>query len=330
MRIYFAPMEGVTDAVYRRVHRRHFDGVDKYFLPFISPSHSMTFNRREKFDMSPEQNASMPAVPQILTNDETYFERLSAILRDLGYREVNLNLGCPSGTVTAKGKGSGLLREPDRLKLFLDGIFAHPILPVSVKTRIGYDDPGEWPALWSLLREYPFLEIILHPRTRQEFYTGTPHREACDLADKPFFYNGDVFTPEDGRQILDAFPRAQGLMLGRGLVANPALAQEMWGGEGLSVEALRSFHDDLYSEYLRWWPESAVVGRMHLMMKYICSCFEDCGRVRRMLRKSVTPAEYWEAAAILFHECRLSSRPAFRLDVLLEKNRKDEGDVSFF
>ena len=181
MRIYFAPMEGVTDAVYRRVHRRHFDGVDKYFLPFISPSHSMTFNRREKFDMSPEQNASMPAVPQILTNDETYFERLSAILRDLGYREVNLNLGCPSGTVTAKGKGSGLLREPDRLKLFLDGIFAHPILPVSVKTRIGYDDPGEWPALWSLLREYPFLEIILHPRTRQEFYTGTPHREACDL-----------------------------------------------------------------------------------------------------------------------------------------------------
>ena len=153
MNIYFAPMEGVTDAIFRRVHRRHFDGVDKYFMPFISPTKSMTFTRREQFDMSPAQNAGMPAVPQILCNSAASFNELAILLRDMGYRELNLNLGCPSGTVTAKGKGSGLLRTPDRLRELLDGIYAHPVLPISIKTRIGYESAEEWPRLLAIYQE---------------------------------------------------------------------------------------------------------------------------------------------------------------------------------
>ena len=317
MDVYFAPMEGVTDAVFRRVHRRRFGGVRKYFMPFISPSYSLTFNRREKFDMSPAQNAGMPAVPQILTNNAAYFEAVAVMLRDMGYTELNLNLGCPSGTVTAKGKGSGLLREPDRLKALLDGIFSHPVLPVSVKTRIGYEQAEEWPRLLDIYRQYPFSEMIVHPRTRQEFYQGTPHREACGILKQPYIYNGDLFT---AGQIADArasLPQLSGVMLGRGLVANPALAREALGGERLCREELRAFHDDLYAEYLRFWPESAVIGRMHLIMKYFCGCFEDGQRVVRRLRRVRTAEEYEQAAHLLFSECAIRDTPAFRMDILL-------------
>lgn len=322
MNIYFAPMEGVTDAIFRRVHRRHFDGVDKYFMPFISPTKSMTFTRREQFDMSPAQNAGMPVVPQILCNSAESFNALAAMLRDMGYKELNLNLGCPSGTVTAKGKGSGLLRAPDKLRELLDGIYAQPVLPISIKTRIGYESVEEWPRLLALLRDYPMSEFIVHPRTRQEFYNGMPHREACELIAFPFLYNGDIFSLSDYQALTEKYPRVSGVMLGRGLVANPALGRKLRGGAELMMEELRSFHDDLYTEYLHYWPESAVVGRMHLIMKYFCSCFEETGSVRRMLRKARSVAEYDEAVYRLFHECELKKEPVFDVDILLGRDQR--------
>ena len=317
MNVYFAPMEGVTDAIYRRVHHRNFGGVDKYFMPFISPSHSMTFSRRERFDMDPRQNAGVPTVPQILTNRADYFNALAVLLLDMGYTELNLNLGCPSGTVTAKGKGSGLLRTPDQLRELLDGIYAHPVLPISIKTRIGYSDIAEWPALLEIYRQYPVSELIVHPRTRQEFYNGTPHQAVCALPQSHFIYNGDLFTAAQAQTLLDKFPHISGVMLGRGLAGNPALAQELMGGKALTLDALRAFHDDLYREYLRFWPESAVVGRMHLTMKYLCGCFENSEPHRRALRKVKTAEEYESAICRLFHSCPLKQQPAFDLDILL-------------
>ena len=317
MNLYFAPMEGVTDAIYRRVHHAHFRGVRKYFMPFLSPSHSLTFNAKERFEMSPAQNAGVPAVPQILTNSADYFIATAQLLCDLGYTEVNLNLGCPSGTVTAKGKGSGLLRAPEDLRRLLDGVYAHSPLPVSIKTRIGFQSESEWPRLLEIYRQYPIHELIVHPRTRQEFYEGTPHRSACGQIDRDFIYNGDLFTVDDCQALTLEYPRAVGLMLGRGLVANPALAQAALGGEGLTLDALISFHDDLYREYARFWPETAVVGRMHLMMKYLCSCFENSDGPRRALRRATTADAYFAAVEQLFHDCPLKENPAVCLDILL-------------
>ena len=318
MLCYFAPMEGVTDAIYRRVHHRHFGGVSKYFMPFISPSHSLTFNARERFDMSPEQNGDVPVVPQILTNNPVYFNAVASMLRDMGYQEVNLNVGCPSGTVTAKGKGAGLLRTPDQLKALLDGIFAAPVLPISIKTRIGYDSAEGWPQLLSLYRQYPLHELIVHPRTRQQFYEGIPQRDACSTIEAPFIYNGDLFTVQDCQTLLQIYPHATGVMLGRGLVANPALAQALSGGTPLTLDALVSFHDDLYYEYSHFWPQTAVVGRMHLMMKYLCSCFENSDGPRRALRRATTEDAYFAAVHRLFYECPFKQEPAFELKILLE------------
>ncbi|MBQ7455464.1 MAG: tRNA-dihydrouridine synthase family protein [Clostridia bacterium] len=317
MELYFAPLEGVTDAIYRRVHRRHFSGASKYFMPFLSPSHSLTWSAKERFEMAPAQNAGVPVVPQILANRADYFNATARQLADFGYAEVNLNLGCPSGTVTAKGKGSGLLRTPDALRALLDRIFEKPLLPVSVKTRIGYQSADEWPRLLALLREYPFSELIVHPRTRQEFYNGQPHADACRLIEAPFVYNGDLFAAGDCRALANDFSNARALMLGRGLVANPALAQAVSGGEALTREALIAFHEDLYAEYARYWPETAVVGRMHLMMKYLCGCFENSDGPRRALRKATTPEAYYAAVRQLFEECPFKAEPRFDLDILL-------------
>ena len=177
MRIYYAPLEGLTDAIYRRVHHATFSGIEKYFMPFISPSSSLSFTSRQQSDIDPKENMGVPAVPQILCKDAGLFLEMAKLLLDAGYTEVNLNLGCPSGTVTAKGKGAGMLKDQDVLARFLDIIYAKSPLPVSLKTRCGYESPDEWPRLLNLFLCYPIHEWILHPRTWREFYNGAPHRD---------------------------------------------------------------------------------------------------------------------------------------------------------
>lgn len=315
MNVYFAPLEGVTDVVYRRVHHACFTGVQKYFIPFISPTQHLTFNSREQRQISPAENAGVPAVPQILTKNAEHFLWMAQMLQDAGFNEINLNLGCPSGTVTAKGKGSGMLRDRDALQRFLDEIFAHSPIPISIKTRVGYDSPDEWPALLALFARYPVHELIVHPRTRAAFYGGQPHRSLCQSVlsdtDLPFVYNGDLFTAADCLGFLNAFPGTKALMLGRGLVANPALAQSLNGGAPLTLSALRDFHDRLYAAYLECWPQKAVVGHMHEIMKYVLCCFEDPQKPRRALRKATSLEAYSDAVDVLFGTHRLTDNPGF-------------------
>ena len=315
MNLYFAPLEGLTDAIYRRVHFSTFGGADKYFMPFVSPAKSLSFTNRVQFDLSPGQNAGVPAVPQILCRDAALFLDMARLLRDAGYGEVNLNLGCPSGTVTAKGKGAGMLRDLDALNSFLDQIYACPPLPVSLKTRIGFDSPEEWPALLDLITRYPVYEWILHPRTCREFYQGATHRDcyaqALERAKFPVIYNGDLFTAAEAGAFLRDFPQAPGLMLGRGPAANPALFREIRGGARLTVEDIRAFHDRLYREYLKYWPESAVVGRMHGIMSYLIQAVDCPAPARRALRRATSVQEYGDAAALFFSSAEMKSDPRF-------------------
>lgn len=313
MEIYFAPLEGVTDVIYRRVHHDCFSGVAKYFIPFISPTKEMHLTNRERRSVAPEENTGIPVVPQVLTKYAEHFVEMSKMLMDMGYAEVNLNMGCPSGTVTAKGKGSGLLRDGVYLARFLDYIFAHSPIAVSIKTRMGFENPEEWPALMEMLGQYPMKELILHPRTRMEFYKGIPHREACRIIPEgqDFVYNGNLFTPEDCREIEEMYPRAKALMLGRGLIANPALAQEMAGGEKITKESLRDFHDRLFEAYSESWPENAVQGRMHEIMFYMSYCFADAKKARKAIRKAKNNSQYLEAVDRLFGEWELKKIPGF-------------------
>lgn len=315
MQIDFAPLEGMTDALYRRVHRATFRGIRRYYMPFVSPARSLSFTSRQQFDLSPGQNAGMPVVPQVLCRDDQLFAEMAKLLRDAGYDEVNLNLGCPSGTVTAKGKGAGMLRDPDALRFFLDGVFALSPLPVSLKTRIGFASAEEWPALLDIIVQYPVKEWILHPRTGKEQYRGMPHREcygqALARAPFPVIYNGDLFTAQDCREFFRQFPDAPGIMVGRGIAVNPALAQAAQGEEGLTLDALRLFHDRLYREYRRAWPETAAVGRMHGIMAYLIQAVDCPDGAVRALRRSTRGDEYEDAACQVFSQAKIRERICF-------------------
>ncbi len=316
MDLYFAPLEGITDGIFRRTHRERFPGVRKYFIPFVSPTQHLTFSSREQAALSPAENAGVPAVPQILTKNAEHFVHMTRLLRDAGFPEVNLNLGCPSGTVTAKGKGAGMLRDLGELRSFLDTVFAGAALPVSIKTRLGYDSPEEWPALLALLAEYPASEVILHPRTRSEMYRGEAHREAFALALEagawPCAYNGDLRTAADCRAMAEEYPGACALMVGRGMVSNPALAREFAGGSRLTLAELRTFHDALFEAYSSRWPANAVLGHMHETAQYFADCFTGAAKQRKAIRKAASVKAYLEAVDRLFGECAMAEEPAYR------------------
>lgn len=194
MHYYFAPMEGVTGAVYRRTHHEFFSGVDKYFMPFITPTTNEKLTPRQKRDVLPEYNEGVPAVPQLLTKSAADCIWAVNALHDLGYPEVNLNLGCPSGTVTAKGKGAGFLAHPDELDRFFDEVFAK-CEGISVKTRLGVHEASEFDKLLEIYNRYPITELTIHPRVRQDFYKGKVRESdfaaAFPRCSMPVCYNGD-------------------------------------------------------------------------------------------------------------------------------------------
>lgn len=315
MRIYFAPMEGITDAIFRQVFQARFGGVDKYFMPFVSPSSSLSYTVRQDFELSPEQNRGLFAVPQILARDPLCFLGAARGFADSGYPEVNLNLGCPSGTVTGKGKGSAMLKDPDALRRFLDQVYGNTPLPVSIKTRIGFDDPGEWEKLLPVFAVYPIYELIIHPRTRSQIYQGTPWYQTFDQAMKtlkcPLVYNGDLFTAKRVQEAQTAYPDIRGLMLGRGLLSNPALLREAKGGVPLGMEDLTSFHDQLYRAYRNTWHPLTAVGRMHVFLKYFAYSLDVPFRYVREALRANKPEEYLDAAGEMFTRAAIAENPQY-------------------
>jgi len=313
--VFFAPLEGVTDSAYRRVHHAHFSGISTYFIPFISPTQTLTLTTRELSNVSPEYNTGVPVVPQVLTRNADHFLWAARQLYDMGHEEVNLNTGCPSGTVTAKGKGAGMLAHVPELEIFLDEVFSRSPMPVSIKTRIGYAAPEEFERLLELFSHYPVKRLIIHPRTRNEFYSGAPHKDIYAHALKntrlPLVYNGDLFTADACRNFEHDYPGTCALMLGRGLLANPALAQEYAGGEALTRSALRAFHDDLLAEYLQRYPKNVVVARLREVMKNIACSFDNHAKPLKAVRKASSLAQYEDAVMRLFDECPLSATPQF-------------------
>ncbi len=314
MRIYFAPMEGTTGYIYRRLHHRYFGGVDKYYTPFLSPTKDPIFGKREKRDILPENNAGIPTVPQLLTCRAEDFNWAADALFDLGYPEVNLNLGCPSGTVTAKKKGSGFLAFPEELDRFLEEIFSHAKGPISIKTRIGVTDPEEFPRLMEIYNRYPVCELTIHPRVRKEFYKGSVHldvfREALEKSKVPLCYNGDLTTAEEYRRFRESFPEVEHVMIGRGLVADPALAEKIKGEIRPDRERMKEFHDALYEEYCVVFESSRnAMMRMKEHWYYHINLYADSQKLGKKLKKATDSREYEAAAAAVFRELELLPGP---------------------
>lgn len=277
MKYFFAPMEGITTHVFREVHARLFPGADRYYTPFFSPTSDHLFTPRELRGLIPEKPCAAPVVPQILSKCAADIVWAAEGLRDMGYTVFNLNLGCPSATVTAKGKGAGLLQDPSALEAMLADVFSGSPISVSLKSRIGYLSPEEFPRLLEIYRQYDAQELIVHPRTRKEMYTGAVHMDAFALAAAgspfPVVYNGDLFTPEAVLAFASAHPEIDAVMIGRGAAADPAIFRRLHGGAAASREELRRFHEELYSAYREELGGVNAMRRMKELWHYLAALF---------------------------------------------------------
>lgn len=297
MRYDFAPMEGITDYVFRTIHHRFFPGVDRYFAPFLSPTLDGRFTGKKRKDVLPENNPDLVLVPQLLTKRPEDYHWAARALAELGYKEVNLNLGCPSGTVVAKGKGSGLLAELDGLERFLDGVFEGTPIEISIKTRLGMQDPEEFPALLELFGHYPLRELIVHTRVREDYYKRPARLEAFALPLEksrcPVIYNGDLTTVEAIHRFSERYPQAEAVMLGRGLIADPSLLRRLNGGPGVARGELKEYHDTLFSAYCdAFQSERNALCRMKEIWFYMICLFEETEKLEKKLRKTTNPTEY--------------------------------------
>ena len=308
MTLDFAPMEGITGRDLREVHATCFPGVDRYWLPFLTPAANHCFTPRQRRDLEPGPLGYARLVPQVLTRDPADFLWAAGELGELGYAEVNLNLGCPSGTVVGKGKGAGMLRSPEELDHFLEAVFSAAPIPVSVKTRIGLEDPAEWERLLPVLARYPIRELCVHPRTRREMYKGRVHFEAfAEAAARlpyPLRYNGNLFTPAAVQRVEAACPGLSGVMIGRGLLADPALIARCRGGSR-DREALIAFHEELAARYLAsMHPDGAVLPKFKELWMYLSLLLPE-ERAWKRLRKCARWAEFHPLALGLLRDSPL-------------------------
>ena len=334
MKFYLAPLEGVTGYIFRNALKEYFPGTDRYFTPFIVPDQRHALRKRELRDILPENNQVKELVPQILTSDPVRFVETAKALAEYGYEEVNLNLGCPSGTVVAGGRGAGMLADVDRLDRFLDQIFRDTDLHISVKTRIGMEHPEEGYTLMKIYNQYPISEVIIHPRTRKEFYKGEPHLdvfgELLAMSKHPVCYNGNLFTVRDYEQFRARFPQVERVMIGRGVLADPGLMRRLKSlehaqktGEDASrkendmeqpgseiyrtgKQELRAFHDTIFQQYREIFDEDKnAIFHMKELWSYLMHSFEGSESYAKKIRKTSSLNEYRCEVGNLFRVCDL-------------------------
>lgn len=291
MKFYFAPLEGVTVYLYRKAYETFFGQVDKYFMPFVSPTKNMCFTSRELNDILPEHNEGLNVVPQILTNNSEYFIHTMKDLMKFGYKEINLNLGCPAGTVVAKNKGSGFLAQREQLDQFLEEIFLKAETKISIKTRIGKDSPGEFYKLIEIFNKYPLEELIIHPRIQKDLYNNKPNmdvfKDAVSLSKNPICYNGDIFNAKDYTELIETYPNLDAVMLGRGLIANPALIGEIKNNNSADKKVMKEFHDKVYNSYQEILSgERNVLFKMMEFWFYMIHLFADSDKYLKKIRKT--------------------------------------------
>ena len=304
MNLYYAPLEGITTLIYRNVHREMFGGVDFYYAPFISPSEQDKVNKKGIRDILPELNGDLPLRAQVLTRDSVAFSKFADKVKAIGYDEINLNFGCPAGTVVKKGRGSGFLKEPESIESFLSYVFEENKIKVSVKTRIGFSSAEEWQRLMEVYNKFPIELLTVHPRNREMLYGGVPDMRAFEYAynvsENPLCYNGNIFSVRDFELISGKFPKVEGFMLGRGAVKNPALFREIKGGKPLATEELISFSNRLTEEYCKGIrSEVYTLHKLKEIWVYMLQNFPEEKKIAKAMKKASSLEDFKKAAESL-------------------------------
>lgn len=316
----FAPMEGITFALYRQLHREYFPGIAEYYTPFIAPDSTGSFKPKYLKELTFDHTGNCLVIPQILANNADAFNITAQKLQALGFTEFNLNAGCPSGTVFAKHKGAGMLTDLSSLDAFLEQIFTAAEqrgYRISVKTRMGVHSTKEFPQILEVYNRYPLSRLIIHARDRDGQYRSEPDlagfAEAFSIVKSPVTYNGNLFSKKHLDLLCAAAPAIGSIMLGRGIITNPALARTLNGGEPLRCEELELFHDALLNGYLQSGLSPIfTIERMKQLWYYVHCMFSDDRKETKNLLKTKTLPEYQAAARILFQSGKFHAENCFQ------------------
>lgn len=309
MKYDLAPMEGITTYIYRSTFEKYYGGISRYYTPFLASMHLST---REKNEVLPEHNEGMTLIPQILSNRADEFLEITKALQSYGYDTVNLNLGCPSGTVVSKHRGSGFLAVPEELDAFLAEIFDKCPLKISVKTRIGISDESEWEDILKVYEKYPIAELIIHTRLQKDFYKlpTRPHTfAAARRLGIPLCYNGDITSPETQQTALTVDPHIDRFMLGRGIIADPELVETLSGRTpARDKDRLQSFLTDICDRYLAEMSggERNTLYKLKEIWVYLGSLFDDAEKYVKKIKKANRLTEYEAAMRSLFDNCEMN------------------------
>lgn len=304
-----APMEGITTYIYRTTYAKYYNGIDRFYTPFLASMHLCT---REKNDVLPEHNRGITVIPQILSNRAEEFLAIAKTLADYGYDTINLNVGCPSGTVVSKHRGAGFLAVPEELDAFLSEIFEKCPLKISIKTRIGISDESEWVDILRVYEKYPIDELIVHTRLQKDFYKlpARPHTFfAARSLGIPLCYNGDINSPEAQATALAADPNIDRFMLGRGIIANPELIEQLTGTAKHDKERLRNFLTDICDRYVTEMSggDRNTLYKLKEIWVYLGNLFVDADKYVKKIKKANRLSEYEEAMHALFRDCAMKS-----------------------
>lgn len=297
MKFYLAPMEGITGHIYRRHFHELYKGVDKYFTPFIATNQTFKLKNREKREIDPKINEGMYVVPQLLTNNAQQFIWYAREIKKLGYNEINLNVGCPSGTVVSKHKGAGMLLDLEQFDSFLDQIYTElsEKLTISVKTRLGIENFDDLDRITEIYNKYPLNELIVHPRTRKDFYKNSPDfnafRNVCEKANMDIGYNGDIKTSDDIIKIINDYNdyNVNSIMIGRGILTNPLMLENYYENKphnNIDCDRLKEFVSRLFADYVSDYTAcSDAINRMKELWFYILEPFDDCKEIHKEMKK---------------------------------------------
>lgn len=308
--LYLAPLRGITDVLFRNVFVRHFGGLDQAIAPFINPQRSPSNKKKLLADLFPEDNRQLAVIPQLLNNSADEFLDLALRLEDLGYTSLNWNLGCPAPMVANKGRGSGLLPYPDEIIDLLDQVIPKLSATLSIKMRLGFREKRESIELLPRLNDFPLEEIIIHPRLGKQMYKGKTDpdgfADCLSLTRHRVVYNGDITSAQVYTELAERFPTISRWMIGRGILANPFLAEELKGKFEMDTtkkrERIRGFHDELCEGYRQKLSGPGhLLGKMKQLWLYLIFSFPSKDKAFKKIKKARTEQQLLEAAEQMFN-----------------------------
>lgn len=293
--IAFAPLQGYTDAVYRRAHHECVGGVDEYYTPFVRIEKG-EIRRKDLRDTDPARNAGVPTVPQVIAKDGDELARLCDALQEQGWRRIDLNMGCPFPMQARAGRGSGLLQHPNHIEEILQEMLRRTDVAFSVKMRCGQENLDEGLAAMQIVNEMPLVHVTLHPRLGRQQYKGTANRDTflrfMEECRHPMVFNGDVTDLENGMPAAIG-ERYKGLMIGRGLLARPWMTADRQSSPG-NAGLLLAMHDIVYRHAVETLcGDSQILSRLHAFWEFA----DIPHRQKKAIMKATTLPRYREAVA---------------------------------